>query len=138
MARTHELSIVLNDVALLRDTKQVIAGENKGPLQLRGMTLSEITVVVEYEVEDGYLMGYGLAAVETDTEQRRQSCVKWDRSRNVIAITDGPIFDLVAAAVEADHDDYVRLQIDQDIRDRADDAAETIAEYRAELRRDAA
>lgn len=138
MARTYDMSITLNDVALLRDTKRVVNGEKPGSLQLRGMWLSEITVVVEYETDEDGCAGYEIVAVETDTEQRRQNAPKWDISRNTIAITDGWLFDAIKAAVAADHDDWIRAMIDDDIRDRADEAAETRAEYRAELRRDAA
>ena len=138
MARTYDLSITLNDVALLRDTKHVVNGETPGPLQLRGMWLSGITVVVEYDTDEDGCAGYEVVAVETDTEQRRQNAPKWERSRNTIAITDGWLFDAVKAAVAADHDDWIRAMIDDDIRDRADEAAETRAEYRAELRRDVA
>lgn len=138
MARTHELSIALNDVALLRQTKQIVNGDRPGPLHLRGMWLSEITVVVSYDTDEDGCAGYDVVAVETDTEQRRQNAPKWDISRNTIAITDGCLFDAVKAAVAADHDDWIRAMIDDDIRDRADEAAETRAKYRAELRRDAA
>ena len=138
MALTHELKVMLNDVALLRATKQIVNGDRPGPLHLRGMILPEVAVVVEYEVVEGYVSGYEVVAVETDTEQRRQNAPKWDISRNTIAITDGWLFDAIKAAVAADHDDWIRAMIDDDIRDRADEAAETRAEYRAELRRDAA
>lgn len=138
MARTYELSIVLNDVALLRDTKHIVNGDRPGPLHLRGMWLSEITVVVSYETDEDGCAGYEIVAIETDTEQRRPNTPKWDHSRNNIAVTDGWLFDAVKAAVAADHDDWIRVMIDDDIRDRADEAAETRAEYRAELRRDAA
>lgn len=138
MARTHELSIVLNDAALLRQTKQIVNGDRPGPLHLRGMWLSEITVVVEYETDEDGCAGYEVVAVETDTEQRRLFCARWEPSKNAIAITDGPLFDMIVATVAADHDDWIRAMIDDDMRDRADEAAETRAEYRADLRRDAA
>ena len=138
MARTHELKVMLNDVALLRATKQIVNGDRPGPLHLRGMILPEVAVVVEYEVVEGYVSGYEVVAVETDTEQRRLFCARWEPSKNIIAITDGPLFDMIVEAVAADHDSHIRSKIDDDVCARDEDAAYDAADYRAELRRDAA
>lgn len=134
MARTHELSIVLNDVALMRDTKHVVNGDRPGQLLMRGMWLSEITVAVEYE-DDG---AYSITAIQTDTEQRRPAETKWARSHNVMTLTGGPLFDMICASIAADHDGYVQDRIAQDIIDRADNADLDRADWLHEQRRGAA
>jgi len=138
---SHEIKITLNDVALLREEVLVRDAEIGRSIKqtFRGLWLSEVNIVVEYEVADGYVTGYDITAVITDTEMQsmskrdRSGDRMWDRSARTVEITDGPYFDAIVASARADHAVYIGGEIDQHVIDRENDAAYT----RAEAARDA-
>ena len=122
----RELEVVLNDLCLVHH--DLASGAT-----LRGVLISEVRATVAYD-DDG---SYEIILFEDIAERREPGRTEWrlTTQREKVRVESGPLFDLLVEAAGA-HDDYIRNQIADDIRERRDDAALTAAEARADLARE--